>query len=65
MNESQSQSLNLMEINLLKKNFSYIQVYITLSRVTNILNFVLLFKQDTFRKIKNIIYLEALLLNID
>lgn len=64
VNKSQSQSLDLVGIDLRTSSFSHGQLYVALSRVTDVSRLVLLFKKDEKEeKIENVVFSEVLLSN--
>lgn len=63
VNKSQGQSLNLVGVDLRISSFSYGQLYVALSRVTDVSKLALLFKKDAPQKTENIVYSEVLLSN--
>ena len=63
VNKSQGQSFNFININLRIPVFTHGQLYVTLSRVTDIRGLSLLLPQEGGAATNNIIYPEVLLLN--
>ena len=64
MNKSQGQSLDLISIDLRTSSFSHGQLYMALSRITDVSRLVLLFKEDEKEeKTENVVFPKILLLN--
>ena len=63
VNKSRGQSLDLVGVDLRTSSFSHRQLYVALSRVTDVSKLALLFKEDAPQKTENIVYSEVLLSN--
>lgn len=63
VNKSQGQSLDLVGVDLLTSSFSHGQLYVALSRVTDVSKLATLFNEDVPQKTENVVYSEVLLSN--
>ena len=63
VNKSQGQSLDLVGIDLRTSSFSQGQLYVALSRVTDVSRLALLFKEEEVEKTENVVFPEVLLTN--
>jgi hypothetical protein len=59
VNKTQDQSLNIVDVDLRMSTFSHEQLYVILSRVTNVSRLCVLLSQN--KKTKNIVYSKILL----
>ena len=61
INKPQGQSLDRVGVDLSSKCFSHGQLYVTLSRVTDVSKLSVLLKQEEDQRVKNVVYPEVLL----
>ena len=61
VNKSQDQSFNTVSIDLCSSAFTHSQLYVTLSRITNVSSLSILLSENGDNKTNNIVYPEVLL----
>lgn len=61
VNKSQGQSLDMLGIDLRTSSFSHGQLYVALSRVTDVSRLALLFKEEQAENTENVVFPEVLL----